>query len=182
MEMSRTTEFTVSGIIRYWGAVRDASGRVVEDVIADELARRVSGRVPVAPGTAVVTGSGALADSHGVRHVIHVASVAGEPGSGFRQVRNIASCVTNALVEADRLARADANVRTILFPLLGVGVGGGPVESTVATMVDSSVDFLTGHPSTPLAEIRLLGFSVAEWQAVTEALRAHPGLTRLGDQ
>ena len=34
MEMSRFNEFTISGIVRYLGARRDATGAVTEDVIA----------------------------------------------------------------------------------------------------------------------------------------------------
>lgn len=179
MDMSRPNEFTVSGIIRYWGSRRDDTGRVVDDVIANELARKVGQRGPVAPGTAIVTGSGALAESHGVRHVIHVASVAGEPGSGFHQVHNLAACVTNVLVEADRLARLDPSARTILFPLLGAGTGGGPIEPTATTMVDTFVEFFVNHPDTPLAEVQVLGFNAAEWRMVTTILAADVRLVRI---
>ncbi len=180
MEMARITEFTISGIIRYWGARRDETGNVIHDVIAEELAARV-GRRPVAPGTVISTGSGALVDSHGVRRIIHVAAVIGEPGAGFRQVLNIASCVDNLLAEADRLARTDTALRVLLCPLLGVGTGGGPVATTVATMVDTFVGFLSAHPQTPLRELRILGFNSAEWRILTAALATSPDLVPVGE-
>jgi len=176
MEMSRTTDFTISGIIRYWGARRSPSGKVVDDLIADELHRRVSRRSPVAPGSVVTTGAGQLAGSHGVRRIIHVASVLGEPGAGFRQVRNIAACVANVLTEADRLGTADPTLRVILMPLFGVGAGGGELSATVTTMIDTAVSFLADHPRTPLAEIRLLGFNTEEWRALTTTMTGHPRL------
>ena len=179
MVMARPIEFSISAIIRYWGARRDSSGRIVDDLIADELAERVRHQPSVAPGTAVVTGSGALAESHAVRHIIHVASVSGEPAAGFRQVYNIAACVTNVLAEADRVASVDPAVRTILFPLLGVGGGGGHVRSTVMTMVDTTIHFLGDHAQTPLTEVQLLGFNVPEWETLTAVLAGDERLVRV---
>src|SRR5215468_1194420 len=117
MEMARFTEFSISGIIRYWGAQRDQIGRVSVDCVAEELASKVGDRRPVAPGTVIVTAGGALTTSNNVCHIIHVAAVHGEPGAGFRQVQNIGWCVTKALIEADRLASADEHVRAVLIPL-----------------------------------------------------------------
>jgi O-acetyl-ADP-ribose deacetylase (regulator of RNase III) len=124
MEMPRITEFSISAIIRYGGARLDQAGRVTEDLIADELAAAVGQRRPVAPGTAVVTGAGRLTETHNVHFVIHVAGVQGEPGAGFRQIRNIGDCVTNALDQADRLTRTGHQASTVLVPVLGVGMGG----------------------------------------------------------
>src|SRR5262249_50445112 len=78
MRMARHTDYSISAIIRYDGAKRDDEGRVVEDLIADELERKVAGRRPVAPATVLATGSGMLAESNGVRLVLHIAAVQGE--------------------------------------------------------------------------------------------------------
>lgn len=177
MEMSRTTEFTISGIIRYWGADRDDAGRVVNDVIAEELAAKVRGRAPVTPGSAFVTGSGFLRDSHQVRHIIHVASVQGEPGAGFRQVSDIRLCVTNALLLAERVGADDPRARTILFPLLGVGSGRGAVRPTATDMITAAVDHLAERSRTRLRGIYLLGYSRSELATVTECLVGNARLT-----
>jgi O-acetyl-ADP-ribose deacetylase (regulator of RNase III) len=175
MHMARHNEFSVSGIIRYWGAVRDDTGRVVDDVIADELEARVGSQRPVAPGAAIVTGAGALRASHHVHHIIHVAAVQGEPGAGYRQVRNIGWCVTNALGQAERLA-ADLPARAVLFPLLGTGVAGAEVIPTVEAMVTGAVDYLTEHPDTRLCRILFLGYNSREYQAIDEVLRSTPAV------
>src|SRR5262249_57208926 len=140
------TEFSISGIIRYWGSIRDDTGRVRHDLIADELDAVVGENRPVAAGTAVVTSAGALTESNNVRYIIHVAAVQGEPGAGFRQVRNVGWCVTNALLRAEQLAQTDSTVRTILFPLLGAGVAGADAEGTAHTMLLAIVDYLTQPP------------------------------------
>lgn len=122
MKMARVEECSTLAIIRFEGSHRDHAGRVVNDYIADELARTVAGRSPVAPGTAITTGAGELTKRNGVRNVIHVASVQGEPGAGYRQVRDVGRCVTSVLVRAllgaalDYLAAEPrTRIRTILF-------------------------------------------------------------------
>lgn len=164
MQMARPTEFCISGIIRYWGAFRDAAGRITDDVIADELAAKV-GAGPVAPGTAISTTAGALLQTNNVRHIVHVASVQGQPGAGFRQVRYVSWCVTSALTEAERLAAADSRVRSVLFPLLGTGVAGAAIEPTAAAMVAAVTDYLDAHPDTRLHAVHFLAYREAELAA-----------------
>jgi O-acetyl-ADP-ribose deacetylase (regulator of RNase III) len=176
MEMARFNEFSISSIIRYRGARRDAGGHVVDDVIADELARAVGGHRPVAPGAAFVTGSGTLFETNAVRRIIHVAAVHGEPGAGFRQVRTVGACVANVLGRAERLAAADASIRTVLFPLLGAGVAGGSVPRTATELVAAAVDYLVSAPGTLLRGIYFLGYTETERAALTQALAAHPSL------
>jgi O-acetyl-ADP-ribose deacetylase (regulator of RNase III) len=178
LQMSRITEFSVSAIIRYLGSRRDAAGAVVDDVIADEL-RAAIDRTPVAPGTAVVTGPGALAASNNVRHVIHVAAVHGEPGAGFRPVRDLGRCVLNALAAADALAAGDDRVRTILFPMLGTGVAGGPPGTTAQLLVTAAIDHLVKSPDSALATVWFLAYRPVERHAVLAALAARPELTPL---
>lgn len=176
MEVARFNEFSLSSIIRYHGAQRDASGRVIDDVIADELNAVVGKGRPVAPGSAFVTGSGALAHTNQVRWIIHVASVTGEPGAGFRQVRDVGLCVRNALVEAERLD-VDDPPRTILIPMLGVGVAGGEVEPTATELVDAAVDHLLAFPTTQLRMIHFLAYRSIEQRALERALRRHPAIS-----
>jgi len=172
MEMSRFSEFSVSGIIRYWGAERDRSGRVITDVIADELAAAVGEHRPVAPGSAFLTSAGALTASNKVHHIIHVAAVHGEPGCGFRQVRQVGRCVTSALTEADRLAGARQQARTILFPLLGAGVAGAELTPTVHALLDAAVSYLTVTTTTALSTVYFLAYTDLELATLDGILRA----------
>ncbi|MDQ7905661.1 helix-turn-helix domain-containing protein [Phytohabitans sp. ZYX-F-186] len=173
MRMSRFEEYSISAIIRFEGAKHDDAGQVVEDSIAEELARKVSGRVPVAPGSVVTTGPGDLAGRNRVRHVIHVAAVRGEPGEGYRQVPDIGRCVSNVLVEAERLAAVDS-VRSVLIPLLGTGVAGGRLEPTVRTMVESIVDHFTYHHEGDLRVVYLLASTEPEREVCRAVLGAGP--------
>ena len=168
MHMARHNDFSISGIIRYWGALRDETGRIVSDVIADELDDRVRTVRPVAPGAAVVTGAGALTASHNVQRIIHVASVQGEPGAGYRQIRNVGVCVTNALHHAERLAD-DLPNRTVLFPMLGTGVAGADVAATASAMVTAAVDHLVQYPDTGLRRLCFLAYNDREHRALEDA-------------
>jgi O-acetyl-ADP-ribose deacetylase (regulator of RNase III) len=179
MMMARFEEYSVSAIIRFEGAQRDEAGHVVGDVVAEELARKVAGRTPVAPGTAIVTGSGGLARSNGVRHVIHVAAVHGEPGEGYRQVLDVGRCVINALVELDRLGSSDAPVRSILFPLLGTGVGGAELEPTVTAMLDAALDHVAAGQTRDMQTIYFLAYTDAELDVCRGVFDGSPRLARM---
>ncbi|HYQ63654.1 TIR domain-containing protein [Actinophytocola sp.] len=173
MRMARHTEFNVSAIIRYFGAVRDETGAVVEDLVADELDAKVASRRPVAPGTVITTTAGMLATTHNVRYIMHVAAVHGEPGAGFRQVHDIGWCVSNVLVQAEGLAGStDSN--SILFPLLGTGVAGASVTATTRSMVLAALDHLAQHPETRLRRIYFLAYNQHEKSTLDEVLRGLP--------
>lgn len=176
MHMARHTEFSVSGIIRYWGSVRDRYGHVVRDLIADELEANTGPHRPVAPGTAVVTEAGELAATHHVRNVIHVAAVYGEPGAGFRQVRNLDWCVTNVLRSAEDLA-PHLPRGSVLFPLLGTGTAGADVGHTARTMVAAAVNYVRACEDTALRRILFLGYNRTEYRAIEDAFGAN-GLVR----
>jgi len=173
MRMSRFEEYSISAIIRFEGATRDSAGRVVEDSIAEELTRTVAGRAPMAAGSVITTGSGMLAGRNGVRHIIHVAAVRGEPGEGYRQVADVGGCVTNALVEADRLAAVDS-VRSILLPLFGTGVAGGQIEPTVRAMVGAIADHFSHDREGGLRVVYLLASTEPEQEACRAVLAAGP--------
>jgi hypothetical protein len=180
MQMSRFEEYSVSAIIRFEGAVLDEAGRVVDDLIATELTTRLAGRTPVAPGTAVATPAGELTRRNGVRYVIHVAAVSGEPGGGYRQIRDVGRCVTNALAEAERLGDDSSPVRTILFPILGVGVGGGELGPTVRELVAAAVDHLLTWPTTRLTTVYFLASTADELLACRTIFDGEPRLAKVG--
>jgi O-acetyl-ADP-ribose deacetylase (regulator of RNase III) len=184
MAMPRFEEFSTSAIIRFEGAVRDRAGHVIVDVIADELAKKVTGRTPVAPGTAISTGSGELRNSNGVHNIIHVAAVHGEPGEGYRAVSNIGRCVINAMAEADRLRHNGSPVRSILFPLLGTGVGGGSKADTIMILVNAAVNQLVEpnasiSPDTSgIRDVYFLAYTDQELALCTEEFDRNPRLIR----
>ncbi|MFD5829304.1 TIR domain-containing protein [Lentzea sp. NPDC060358] len=166
MHMARPTDFSVSGIIRFWGSSRDQTGRMIDDPIAAELETLV-GQRPVSPGSVFVTGSGQLENTHNVRRVIHVAAVHGEPGVGYRQVGNVGGCVRNVLNTLEGLA----NARSVLFPLLGTGEAGADVDATAEAVVSAAVDHVVDHLDTKLCRIHFLGYTRREAEALTRVFR-----------
>ncbi|TCO47383.1 macro domain-containing protein [Actinocrispum wychmicini] len=169
MQMSRYYEKSVSGLMRYEGARHDAAGRVTNDVIADELARAVEGRTPVIAGTAIMTSAGELTAKNHVHHVIHSAAVQGEPGSGYRQVQGLDRCVREALRLAEQLGHEP---RSIIFPLLGTGEGGGEPSATARTLIGAAVDYLKGTPTSRLSTVFFLAYTDWELTACQDAVKS----------
>jgi O-acetyl-ADP-ribose deacetylase (regulator of RNase III) len=176
-QMSRFHERSVSGLIRYEGARRDASGRVVEDCVADELAARVAGCTPVMPGTAILTGPGKLAERNRVRRIVHVAAVQGEPGSGYQQVRSVARCVGNALALAEaEPADGGPPCRSIVFPLLGAGEARADPATTALTLLTAAYEYLSAERPVAIRAVHFLAFTDAELAACRYAAERLPGL------
>jgi O-acetyl-ADP-ribose deacetylase (regulator of RNase III) len=179
--MSRVHEFSMSGIIRYAGSRRDVTGRVLDDVIADGLAAAVRDRRPVTPGIAVVTSAGELTRTHGVRMIIHSAAVEGQPGSGYRPIRDLDQAVRHALEAAEHPVLPDgiiiAAARVILFPLAGAGTAGGDLDETARTLLLTAVDHLTRSPAATVERILFLAYTEAELAACRRVLDACPDMT-----
>ncbi|TVZ92503.1 O-acetyl-ADP-ribose deacetylase (regulator of RNase III) [Streptomyces sp. BK340] len=153
LEMSKTFRSTVSGALRRAAALRDASGEIVDDVLARELGvwLRTHGRsgVPVRPGTVVATSSGALA-AQGVRR-IHHAAIAAPVGDGERY--HVTPAVLAEAVRASfELARREADflslpMSSICFPLMGTGRGGLSVETAARGLLGAVRQELRRDPS-----------------------------------
>jgi len=180
MSMARFDEHSVSAIVRYEGAVRDDGGRVVADTVAEDLVRRTRERIPVAAGTAITTTAGELTARNGVRYLVHVAAVHGEPGEGYRQVADVARCATNALAEAHRLGGDDAPVRSVLLPLLGAGTGGGALEPTVTALLGACLDHLAATRPIRVHTVYFLAYTDAELDVCRAVFDAHARLRPVG--
>jgi O-acetyl-ADP-ribose deacetylase (regulator of RNase III) len=167
MWMSRIDELSVSAIIRYEGSRRDTAGRVTTDLIADELDRRVGARRPVPAGTVILTGSGDLA-RFGVRYVAHAAAVQGEPGGGYRQIRDLGRCATTVLATVDRITDPTP-ARSVLFPLLGSGQGGGDPTATARALVGATIDYFVATPTSAITAVYLLAYSDIDMAACRKA-------------
>ncbi|MFI7545283.1 macro domain-containing protein [Actinoplanes sp. NPDC049599] len=171
MEMARVHEFSVSAIIRYEGARHDPRGRIAEDLIQHELSARVAAHRPVEPGSVVVTGPGELHRRNGVRHLLHVAAVYGEPGSGFHQMNEVSRCITNALQAAEKLETPDGDRLTVLFPLLGAGSAGGDLRRTATQLIHAARNYLSAAAATRIGTVFFLAYTDVELRACQVALR-----------
>jgi O-acetyl-ADP-ribose deacetylase (regulator of RNase III) len=182
MEMARPDEPTISGIIRYYGARHDDTGYINDDIIKDELRAQMAGRVSVIAATALATSSGQLADSHGVKRIVHVATVDSAPGAGFRQIRDIGQCVNNVLAKIDSLNLDGADLSSVVFPLLGTGTGAGDAASTIATMLSATLSYLGGHKDSRLSEIYFLAFTDVAERQCRETFDREDGLQSMGQR
>lgn len=176
MEMSRITEPTISAVVRFLGAERDAHGFVLEDRIADELSELMAGVTQVPPGHVMTTYAGNMEVSHGVRRVIHVAAVEGEAGQGYTPVRDIGRCVRNVLAEIDRLNSNGEKLRSVVLPLFGTGGGSTGLPQTAEVVVSACADYLTTHRDSSLRAVYLLAHTGAHVAACELALQGEPRL------
>ena len=165
MQMARFYDRSVSGTLRYLGAGKDPGGHVTDDVIAKELAAKMSGASYVEPATVVVTGSGELRQTNGVEKIFHVASVAGQVGSGYKPVDNIGRCVTRVLEKTADREFAQLNLQAILFPLLSAGTAGGELNRTVDALLTAAIQYLETSGEEGIGEIYFLVWTDVELAA-----------------
>jgi O-acetyl-ADP-ribose deacetylase (regulator of RNase III) len=180
MQMASFFDRSISGAIRYLGARKDpVSGLPTEDLIGDALAEQMHGNLFVIPGTVRLTTPGDLAGTHGVRGILHVAAVQGQPGVGYRQIEGIGSCVTNALTVLDERNKTENQpFRSVLFPLMGAGQGRGDEERTARALLSAATDYLTAHPGSALNRVYFLAYTdaqLATWQKLLGASKQLAG-------
>lgn len=178
MQMDRFYGTSTSATIRYLGAKRHpVSKRVVEDIIADELARKMLGEKGVDPTTVIHTGAGELRRTNNVKWVFHVASVAGQPRMGYRPVEGIERCVTSALKHADEEAEfLEDKPKTMLFPIFGTGPSGGDVETHAELCLNAAIDYLESHPDSSIEAAYFYVWSEPDLEACRRVVANHPGL------
>lgn len=99
------------------GALKRAGG--------DEIEREAVAKGPIAAGDAVATGAGKLP----ARWVIHAVAMG-------QDLRTDADKIQRATASALRVAE-EVGARSIVFPALGTGVGGFPLEECARIMVDA---------------------------------------------
>lgn len=171
MQMARFYDRSLSAVIRFNGAEKDENGNIVRDTIADALYEAQGDRKSVELGSVLVTTSGNLERTNGVRRVFHVASVFGVPGQGYRATPSIVDrCVINCLERMSSPSLAKIGLRTITFPILGAGAGEGDTLAIAKTMVDTTVSFLQVNPESPIDAVYLTAWSGRDLKAYTEAL------------
>lgn len=144
MQMARIYERSVSSTIRYLGARQpDPAAADFDDTIAAELARQLGRRHAVEAGEVVVTTSGRLRDTHGVKAILHAAVVTGTPGRGFQPIADdlLVETTRNVLAAACELARGGDPAligRSLVMPLFGTGQARlNPVDITERLLRES---------------------------------------------
>jgi O-acetyl-ADP-ribose deacetylase (regulator of RNase III) len=171
MQMARFYESSISGIIRYCGARKDAVGYVKDDLIADELKRVMRTESHVQPGTVLVTSPGVLLQSNGVKKIFHVASVQGEVGYGYKPVSDIARCVKNCLNHANSNEFKGFGLSTMLFPLMGAGRAQGDLNETAQKLIQAAIAYQEHTKDSTMEEIYFLAWTNAELEICQRLLQ-----------
>jgi hypothetical protein len=112
---------SMSGKLRYLDAGKSAGGRLLKDLLREDLDEQIRARdivLPVAPGTVIATQTHELAKL-GVKSVLHVAGTQGILGDGY-ELRNeaIDDCV-RGVFDAFSEQSAARGLETLLLPMLG---------------------------------------------------------------
>jgi O-acetyl-ADP-ribose deacetylase (regulator of RNase III) len=162
MQMSRFYERSISAIIRYLGAKKDNVGNVAEDVIANELAEVMGSNLYVQPATVLVTGAGELHRTHNVKRILHVASVHGQIGHGYKPIDSIEYCVTNALEKADSEELKSLGSKSILFPLMGTGAAGGNLKETAGKLIHAAISHMETAEDSTIEDVYFLTWTDIE--------------------
>jgi hypothetical protein len=151
MQMARIYERSISSTIRYLGARQpDPTAPEFDDTIADDLRRQLGRRNSVSQGEVLVTTSGRLRDTHGVRAVLHAAVVTGAHGRGFHAIAD------DLLVETTRtlLRRVRELIRTggpemhgdsVILPLFGTGQGRMDPYKIIERLLEEAIQDLGYH-------------------------------------
>jgi len=126
---------------------------VTDDILAKELLAIVGENVVVPAANVIATSAGQLAASNGVKRIFHAAAVYGQIGIGFTPINNVAACIDNALALADSEEEKGANLRSILFPLMGTGQGGGKLQETVNSLVTAAIAYLENKPDSVIQQV-----------------------------
>jgi O-acetyl-ADP-ribose deacetylase (regulator of RNase III) len=167
MQMARSYDGSMSGLIRYLGAKRNTLGEVVDDKIANALQEelRRNNMRSVTPTHVVETTSGELAATHNVKLLLHAATVLGAPGQGYCPVPGFARCVTNAL----NLASA-AGHESIVFPIFSAGTARGDVAESFGKMLTKAICYLEGSTAGTIKNVYFLAYSEDELWACRDVL------------
>jgi hypothetical protein len=165
---------TLSGQLRSAAAVRDETGTVVYDPVAEELAawmaRHARTGAPIEPGVVVPTSPGRLREQ-GVRRLLHAAVAIPRLGAGGYDIPDTG--VHRAVRECFALARAeragDPLVRSLTIPLFGAGDGGLTASASFSRLWPAVQAELTADPSW---DVHLTTWTLDEVVVVLDGLLA----------
>ena len=181
MQMGRLHDDSVSASIRFYGARRDNRGSVLKDYVHNHLHRQIGGLDGVEAGTVIVTNSGCLRKSNGVKAIFHVAAQHGEPGKGYVTIRSYPDCVTNALEEADEINDTwerrfglRSRLTSIIFPLLGTRGAERDPQVVADRLVVAAREHVDRYPDSHVSRICFLAYTDRDEQLCEAAFR-HAG-------
>lgn len=129
----------------------------------------LGGRESVTPGTVYVTSPGALAATRGVKKIFHAATTQGVPGSGYQVIRDVEKCVTTSLRRMDHERYRD-ELRSIVFPMMGTGEGGGAVNVVAGRLIRAAVSYFMSNPASNVTTVFFSAWNRRDLDACLAAL------------
>lgn len=176
MQMSRYYDRSFSGLIRYLGASKSLAGGIVEDTIAIALGKALAGADRVEKATVIPTEPGELQRTNNVKLLLHVASVEGELGVGYRPIAEIQRCVANALRITDSPQYADRKLSSVLFPVMGAGTGGSGLHEMAGPQIASATHYLASNATSGIAKVYFSAFDERTFTALRDVMGSMPSL------
>jgi hypothetical protein len=167
MQMARMYERSVSSTIRYYGALdSNPKSPTFQDTIADALKAALGNRHSAEHGEVLVTTSGKLAETHGVKALLHAATVTGAPGRGFEPIPGdqLADTVGRVIAAARQLIRkGDPKLagESLIMPLFGTGQAGRDPAIVAGQLIEAAIQSLSHDPEAKPgdADLKLVLFS-----------------------
>jgi len=167
MQMARYYDRSFSAVVRYHGAKKDDNEEIIEDSIAIQLAKAKGDRETVNPFTVLVTDSGALEQSRGVKKIFHIAATIGVPGVGWTAAEPVYTSITKCLRVADT---RNEDLRSIIFPMLGTGTGGLDVYEVAPQLIKTAIAHLVAYPDSRIETIYFTAWNGRDLEACIDAL------------
>lgn len=182
-EMDQRLGRSVSGRIRGLGAHVDRDEQPIEDTIWIDLLRARGEALSAAPvETIVETSPGNLFATNDVKRLLHLASVEASV-DGVRSARliDISRAVRSALTRVDGRDQRRGRTRSILFPMIGAGVGGAPVRDVFTQMLDGVRDHFAAvaatRRSTGLEAVHFVAYDADDHRVCAAVLSAQASET-----
>ena len=102
-----------------------------------------------------------------------------------KEVPSLEDFVGEALILEEprkkKLAREkkEAELKTIAFPMIGTGAGGGDVHNVAKVMIGTAVEYLKQHPDSVIEKVVFMAWNRNDLEACTAALREIADLERV---
>ena len=120
---------------------------------------------------------GELERTNTVKKIFHVAAVVGQVGKGYSPIPDITECVRNAIETADDSEYDDADLKTMLLPLLGTGTGRGELERRARELIYAAISHMERHPPCRIQRVYFLSWTERDLAVCQRILQESPEVT-----
>lgn len=172
--LGRPFDKNFSGTLRNLDGVKDQGKRIVHDSLEINLREKLGNQpLPVSVGSVFDTKTTTLS-GQGVKFILHVVTVQPHPQGGYyTDPKLIPVFVQSCFDKISDLLILDADIDTVLFPLIGAGDGGVSPVASADYLIPAIVKQMARYKGMRVAYI--VAFRGVDLQAL-EATAARSGL------